>query len=131
VRRPPPCRLPWHPGNPAGAWHEVECGLLGSVALGCGRASAGLLAGSSRAVGDKARGRAGSLAENIGAIVSGEAKPHGVVTYVMAGVTVAMLLATTTWATVLIRRAALPGFCQGSASGSPASDVHRRTRAAA
>ena len=47
--------------------------------------------------------RAGSLAENIGAIVSGEAKPHGVVTYVMAGVTVLLLLATTTWATVLIR----------------------------
>ena len=46
---------------------------------------------------------AGSLAENIGAIVSGEAKPRAVVTYVMAGVTVALLLATTTWATILIR----------------------------
>ena len=46
---------------------------------------------------------AGSLAENIGAIVSGEAKPRAAVTYVMAGVTVLMLLATTTWATILIR----------------------------
>ncbi|KAK9846466.1 hypothetical protein WJX81_004574 [Elliptochloris bilobata] len=47
----------------------------------------------------------GSLAENIGAIVSGEAKPRAVVTYVMAGITVLLLLATATLATILIRRA--------------------------
>ncbi len=70
------------------------------------------------------------MAENIGAIVSGEAKPHGVVTYVMAGVTVAMLLATTTWATVLIRHEALPGFCQRP-PGERHGALCRRTRAAA
>lgn len=42
--------------------------------------------------------------------MSGEAKPRAVVTYVMAGVTVALLLATTTWATILIRCAPGPAY---------------------
>ncbi|KAK9909219.1 hypothetical protein WJX75_008942 [Coccomyxa subellipsoidea] len=47
----------------------------------------------------------GSLTENVSAIVAGDARPHGKVTYILAGVSVFFLLLTACWATLIIRRA--------------------------
>lgn len=47
--------------------------------------------------------RIGSLTENISSIVTGEGKPHGKVTYILAGVTMSLLLLTALWATLIIR----------------------------
>lgn len=47
----------------------------------------------------------GSLTENVSAIVAGDARPHGKVTYILAGISVFFLLLTACWATLIIRRA--------------------------
>jgi hypothetical protein len=53
----------------------------------------------------------GSLTENVSAIVAGDARPHGKVTYILAGVSVFFLLLTACWATLIIRHV-LPPWCQ-------------------
>lgn len=46
----------------------------------------------------------GSLTENVSAIVAGDARPHGKVTYILAGISVFFLLLTACWATLIIRQ---------------------------
>jgi hypothetical protein len=49
----------------------------------------------------------GSLTENISSIVTGEGEAHGKLTYILAGITMGLLLLTAGWATLIIRRARL------------------------
>lgn len=46
---------------------------------------------------------AGSLTENVSAIVSGKASPHGKLEYILGGISAFCLILTTIWATVIIR----------------------------
>ena len=46
---------------------------------------------------------AGSLTENISSIVTGEGEAHGKLTYILAGITMGLLLLTAGWATLIIR----------------------------
>lgn len=46
---------------------------------------------------------AGSLTENVSAIVSGKASPHGKLEYILGGISAFCLILTTIWATIIIR----------------------------
>ena len=54
--------------------------------------------------------RAGSLTENVSAIVSGKASPHGKLEYILGGISAFCLILTTIWATIIIRCGWLMGL---------------------
>lgn len=74
--------------------------------------------------------RAGSLTENVSAIVSGKASPHGKLEYILGGISAVCLILTTIWATIIIRSHSAPRYTPvplrslaHPASGIPDSSV--------
>ena len=47
----------------------------------------------------------GSLATDITQVISGEAGPRGALTYVLAGITLLIIIGSATWATLFVRYA--------------------------
>jgi hypothetical protein len=45
----------------------------------------------------------GSLATDISQVISGDAGPKGALTYVLAGVTLLVMIGSATWATLFVR----------------------------
>jgi len=45
----------------------------------------------------------GSLATDVSQVISGDAGPKGVLTYVLAGVTLVVMIGSATWATLFVR----------------------------
>ncbi|BDA41533.1 probable Golgi apparatus membrane protein tvp38 [Coccomyxa sp. Obi] len=64
----------------------------------------------------------GSLTENVSAIVAGDARPHGKVTYILAGISVFFLLLTAIWASLIIRRALKRADASLKEDGAAADD---------